>query len=65
MLRDPKLAKYFQTEAPELNTLLDISKIAASSKVFGKWVAKKMPIIAGVELAITVAYDGLDWGMSY
>jgi len=33
--------------------------------VFGKWVARKMPIIAGIELATTVAYNGLDWGMSY
>jgi hypothetical protein len=65
MLRDPKLEKYFQTEAPELNALLDISKIAASNKVFGKWVARKVPIIAGVELAITAVYDGLDWGTSF
>lgn len=65
MLRDPKLEKYFQMEAPELNALYDLSKIAAASKVFGKWVARKMPIIAGVELANTVLYDGLNWGMSY
>lgn len=65
MLRDPRLEKYFQMEGPELNALYDISKIAAASKVFGKWVARKMPIIAGVELANTVLYDGLNWGMSY
>jgi hypothetical protein len=65
MIQDPKLEKYFQTEAPELNTLLDISKIAAANKVFGKWVARKVPIIAGVELAITAVYDGAAWGTSF
>lgn len=65
MLEDPKMRKYFETEAPELKALLDISKIAASNKVFGKWVAKKVPIIAGVELAINQSYNALDWLLSY
>lgn len=65
LLDDPKLQKYFETESPELKALLDISKIAASNKVFGKWVAKKVPLIAGVELAINQSYNGLDWLLSF
>lgn len=65
MLEDPVIGKYFETESPELKALLDISKIAASGKVFGKWVAKKMPIIAGIELAINQAYNATDWYLSY
>ena len=65
LLEDPQLQKYFETEAPELKAMLDISKIAASNKVFGKWVAKKVPIIAGVELAINQSYNGLDWLLSF
>lgn len=65
LLDDPKLQKYFETESPELKALLDISKIAASNKVFGKWVAKKIPLIAGVELSINQSYNGLDWILSF
>jgi len=65
LLDDPKLQKYFETESPELKALLDISKIAASNKVFGKWVAKKIPLIAGVELSIKQSYNGLDWLLSF
>lgn len=65
MLEDPRMQKYFEAEAPELKALLDISKIAASNKVFGKWVARKVPIIAGVELAINESYNALDWCLSY
>ncbi|MBU4176939.1 MAG: hypothetical protein KJ730_03770, partial [Proteobacteria bacterium] len=65
LLDDPKLQKYFETESPELKAMLDISKIAASNKVFGKWVAKKVPVIAGVELAINQSYNGLDWFLSF
>lgn len=65
LLDDPKLKKYFETESPELKALLDISKIAASNKVFGKWVAKKVPLIAGVELSINQSYNGLDWLLSF
>ncbi len=65
LLDDPKLQKYFETESPELKALLDISKIAASNKVFGKWVAKKVPLIAGVELSINQSYNGLDWILSF
>jgi len=65
MLQDPKVGKYFEMDSPELNALYDISKIAAAGKVFGKWVARKMPIVAGIELANTVLYDGMNWAMSY
>jgi hypothetical protein len=65
MLEDPGMQKYFEADAPELNAMLDISKLAASNKVFGKWVAKKVPIIAGVELAINQTYNALDWYLSY
>ncbi|MGE5296496.1 MAG: hypothetical protein ACM3VT_16880 [Solirubrobacterales bacterium] len=65
MLEDPRMQKYFEAETPELKALLDISKIAASNKVFGKWVARKVPIIAGVELAINESYNALDWYLSY
>ncbi len=65
MLEDPRMQKYFEMEAPELKSLLDISKIAASANVFGKWVAKKLPIIGGVELSINQSYNALDWYLSY
>ena len=64
LLEDPKMSKYFETEKPELNTLLDISKLAASNMVFGKWVAKKIPVIAAVEISIKQAYNGLDYFLS-
>ena len=65
MLEDPKMKGFFETESPELSTLLDLSKIAASNKVFGKWVAKKIPIIAGIEISIKQTYNALDWILSY
>jgi len=65
MFDDPRIQKYFQTESPELSTLLDISKIAAANKVFGKWVANKVPLIAGIELAIKQSYNALDWYLSF
>lgn len=65
MLEDPRMQKYFETETPELKALLDISKIAASNKVFGKWVAKKLPMVAWTEFAINEVYNGLDWYLSY
>jgi hypothetical protein len=64
IFENPATSKYFQTEAPELNTLLDLSKIAAANQVFGKWVAKKIPMIALVEISIKQAYNGLDYFLS-
>lgn len=65
LLDDPKLQKYFEHDTPELKALLDISKIAATNKVFGKWVARKLPIVASLELATNELYNGLDWYLSY
>lgn len=65
MLEDPMMQSYFETEAPALNALLDISNIAAANKVFGKWVAKQVPIIAAVELGINQLYNATDYLMSY
>lgn len=60
MLDAPEMKKYFETATPELNTLLDISKLAASNRIFGKWVAKKIPVVAVIELSIKQVYNGTD-----
>jgi hypothetical protein len=65
MLDDPSMQQYFERESPELETLLDISKIAASYKVLGKWVAKKLSIIGSVELSINLLYDGTAYLVSF
>lgn len=65
MMEDPQLQPFFETEKPELNALLDISKLAASNKVFGKWVMKKVPTIALIEIGIKQSYNALDWALSY
>lgn len=65
MLEEPGMQKYFTTEKPELNLLLDISKMAASEKVFGKWVAKQVPIIGLVDISIKQIYNGTDWYLSF
>ena len=65
MLDDPQMQKYFETETPELKALLDISMIGAANKVFGKWVAKKVPLIAGLELSMNQSYNALDWLLSF
>lgn len=62
---EPGMQDYFGADTAELQVLLDISKIAASNKVLGKWVARKVPIIAGVELAINQAYNALDWYLCF
>ena len=64
LLDSPGMKKYFETETPELNTLLDISKLAASNMVFGKWVAKKIPVIAVIEISIKQVYNGTDYFLS-
>jgi hypothetical protein len=65
MMDDPQLQTFFETEKPELNILLDISKLAVSNKVFDKWVLKKVPTIALVEISIKQSYNALDWLLSY
>lgn len=64
LLDAPGMGKYFETETPELKTLLDISKLAASNMVFGKWVAKKIPVVAVIEISIKQAYNGTDYFLS-
>ena len=64
MMENPQLKDYFETEKPELNTLLDITKLAASNKVFGKWLAKKIPIVATIEISIKQTYNATDWLLS-
>ncbi|BDU75665.1 hypothetical protein [Mesoterricola sediminis] len=65
MFADPRLKAYFGGEAPALNALLDLTKLAASNQVVGKWVARKVPVIAGVELALKEAYNAMDWYLSF
>ena len=65
LFNDSRMKTYFDGEAPGLNALLDLAKLAASNKVVGKWVARKVPVIAGVELAINEAYNALDWYLSF
>lgn len=65
ILDDPLLQQYIESERPELKTALDISKIAAGHQVFGKWVAKRLPLIAGVELGINQTYNGTQWLLSF
>ncbi|KAB0670292.1 hypothetical protein F6V30_09050 [Oryzomonas sagensis] len=65
ILADPKVGKYFQTESPELNTLLDISKIAAANRIFGKWVKNQLPIIGLTEISLKQLYNGSEWAASF
>lgn len=65
LLEDPDLAKYLTAEAPGLNTLLDVSKLAAASKVFGQWAARKMPLVAALELSVKQIYNATDWYLSF
>jgi hypothetical protein len=65
MLEEPSMQKYFTTEKPELNVLLDIAKMAAAEKVFGKWVARQVPIIGLVDISIKQIYNFADWANSF
>jgi hypothetical protein len=65
MIEDPGMQKYFTADAPELNALLDITKISASNKVLGKWVARKMPLIAMLEISVKQSYNATDWYLSF
>lgn len=65
ILADPKVAAYFETELPALKAALDITRIAAGAKVFGKWAARKMPVIAGCEFAVNQSYNAFDWLLSF
>ena len=65
MFEDPKIQKYLETEAPELNTILDIQRITVANEVFGKRLSRGMPLLALVELAINENYNAWDWYLSY
>lgn len=65
MLADPAVEKHFETELPALKAALDLTKIAAGAEVFGKWAARKMPVVAGCELAIDQSYNAFDWALSF
>ncbi|MDO9260344.1 MAG: hypothetical protein Q7U08_00175, partial [Flavobacteriaceae bacterium] len=39
-------------------------KIAADNAVFGKWVAKKLPLIALVDISVKTIYNGTDYLLS-
>lgn len=64
-LADPKIGQYFESEMPAIRAALDLTKIASGAEVFGKWAARKMPIVAGCELAVNQSYNALDWAMSF
>lgn len=65
MMADPIMQQMFTTEMPRLNLLLDLSKLAASEKVFGKWVARKVPMIALLEISYKQTYNATDWLLSF
>ncbi|MDP3352881.1 MAG: hypothetical protein Q8S44_03990 [Flavobacteriaceae bacterium] len=64
IIENPQMQQYFQMDKPELNTLLDISKIVADNEMMGKWVAKKLPMIALVDISIKTLYNGTDYFLS-
>lgn len=65
ILNDPVMQRYFTTEMPEVQTLLDLTQMGASAKVFGKWVAKQMPMVAWTSFAINQTYNATDWLLSF
>lgn len=65
ILADPKVGKYFQGESPALNALLDISKLAASSNVLGKWIKRQLPVIGLTEISLKQLYNGAEWATSF
>lgn len=62
---DPVIRRYLNTDAPEVQTLADISQLAASAGVFGRWVARKMPHVALASFATNQIYNGADWLNAY
>lgn len=65
ILNDPVAGKYFQAESPELQALLDLSKITAANGVFGKWVKKQLPILGLAEISLKQLYNGSEWAASF
>lgn len=62
---DPVIQRYLNTDSPELQALADISQIAASAEMFGRWVARKMPHVALASFATNQAYNATDWWLSF
>lgn len=65
IFEDPVMQRYFTTEAPELQSLLDISQIAGAAGVFGKAVTKAMPIVGWTVFATNQAYNATEWFVSF
>ncbi len=65
ILDDPLMQRYFSTEMPEIQAMIDLTQMAASAKLFGKWVAKQMPVVAWTSYAINQAYNATDWLLSF
>lgn len=65
ILDDPIMQRYFSTEMPEIQTMIDLMQMAASAKLFGKWVARQMPVVAWTSYAINQAYNATDWYLSF
>lgn len=65
ILEDPVMQRYFSTEMPEIQTMIDLTQMAASAKLFGKWVAKQMPVVAWTSYAINQTYNATDWVLSF
>ena len=64
LMQRPELEPYLNTGDPELSFLLDISKLAAGGKVFGKWVARQMPLVGLLEISVKTTYNATDWVLS-
>ena len=64
LMQRPELEPYLNTGDPELSFLLDISKLAAGGKVFGKWVARQMPLVGLLEISVKTTYNATDWLLS-
>lgn len=62
---DPVIQRYLNVNSPELQALADVSQITASAKVFGRWVARKMPHVALASFATNQIYNGADWLNSF
>lgn len=65
IMEDPGVQPFIASDAQLLSAALDLSSIAASHAVFGKWVAKKMPVIAAAQFAVNQSYNALDWLLSF
>lgn len=65
MLEDPRYSQYFQDTLPESRLAADIGTLVASSKIFSKWGAEKVPLIALAQLAVNETYNGMDFYLGF